>query len=217
MGTTARRCRQLLLVAAVGAFLSIPCGGGVVPVGYTDLYAFENLEDNQSVAIVTVAGVSIPSLLLRQGQSPPPRREYMRLELQIEELLVGQLSSSDIVLVTAPVVPCGDEWCYVSTEGRYALQRGDRVLLVVQRMTSRDGFRFGEHFVRFERFLAAGALSDTMALCKKRNWVEWTALGGNSSSHSFNEVMEAMRGELRPSAYRLGDVRRALSARRETK
>ncbi len=215
MGGTAWRCTLILLVAAMGAFMATPCESGVQPVGYTDLYPFENLEDSQSVAIVTVAGVSMPSPL-RQGQSTRPRHEYMRLEFQIEELLVGKLGSSDIVLVIAPVVPCGEEWCYVSTEGRYALQRGDRALLIVQRMISGDRSRFGEQVVRFERFLAAGALSDTMALCKKRNWVEWTALGGSSSSHPFHEVMEAMRGELRPSSYRLGDVRRALAARRES-
>lgn len=89
------------------------------------------------------------------------------------------------------------------------------MLLVVQKMSEREGFRFGEHVVRFERFLEAGALSDTLVLCKKRNWVEWTSLGGKSTSSSFHDVMEAMRSELRPTAFRLGDVRRVLVARRE--
>lgn len=207
--------KMTLLFALAVAVMAVPGIGGVYPAGWTDLYPFENLEEGQSIAIVTVAEVHESSSSVRHTQTSPPGREHMRLEMHIDELLAGHLGPNDIVLTMAPVVPCGEEWCYVATEGRYALQRGDRALLIVQKMTGRDGFRFGEHFVRFERFLEAGALSDTMVLCKKRNWVEWASLGGNSTSSSFHDVMEAMRCELRPTAYRLGDVRRVLPARRE--
>jgi hypothetical protein len=207
------------------AALLLFCGGAAnanVPrpekVG---LGRFRTLDSDEMVVVATVKRVSLPrslsTPLLRPYLGSLPQDGSMRLDLSVESVLAGQLGPNEEFGSMAPFVLFGAQWERSSIEGRYTVQSGDRVLLVLKRRPHRpppyQQTTDGVLWVVFERFIGPGPLTDASVLHTKRQ-----AAGGDPAKEigtnmSFEEVMNTLHTELVAADCTLGDVRRALAER----